>query len=471
MLHEYAKALGSISVPVIPSDSAVIVADSRFRKTTEETPTNFNAELSNILKAKYVFYQTLAWNQPLFTHNLSNNLLVFQLTHWSTKHTFTYAVFARPFYTYTSYDGNPPGSVYQLPIGDSYANQMEYGLNHDLRAIYDLASPSLPAPPFDIIANPGLHAYEGRPIYSDTSLIDPPVCTIRFRYCNSRGFAIWIDELDVEFRILNCNYISNGHFIHGFGVYNPLTKKYEVNENISYTNRVYTAESQPLLIPDRFYYVTSEELARQRRSQSTTNCNLDAFPLELAVLSLDVKKSNIYHTNSITTESSSIALPVNKAIASFHIQIRDEHGNIVRVGNRSCDVINNGNVGNDPIWHPLSFLNPFYGGSRGDNNMINYLLFGEYGDTWRQFNTVINYIGGTPTLSIFDLGVPIDKKCPVWFTRPELFASGTLNYLKYDSIVEQHYKHDYDEIDVSFKRDKMLNEDVIHVIASILGIS
>jgi len=470
----------TLAVPIIPSDSSLILVDSKYRKkkATEEEPTTFQCELTDNVKAKYLYYQQLVWNQPVYSHNLTNNCLVFQIQDpiSAVPIIYTYAVFARPFYCYTSCDGNSPDAHYQAPSGTSYARQMEYALNNDLRAIYNLFSPSLP-PTIRIDINPVLEVlYAGKPIYHvSAGGLGAYECTIYFRYSITTGFVMWAkDELkptvNIPIRLCNCPYIEKGHYIHGFGHYDVNQKKFVVDED-KFTNFSYIySDSPPLLLPDRFYYITSPELAKQRKSQSITNvADLDSFPLELAVLGLNSKNSLIYHANSIKTEASSISIPSNNSIRSFHIEMRDEKGDIVRCGNRLTDLINDGETYGDPNYDALEFINTGYGGTRASPHMMNYLLFGNFNDTRNGFNeswyTVTNLGAGPYTLkrTIINVGPTYYVRKDLWEAYFSVLPPASLLFnIEDDEFYSNRYK---------YSKFKMINEDVIHVISSVLGVS
>jgi len=462
-MNDYLSSLGSPAQPVIPSDSSIILVDSRYRDSESHfnSPSDFIANLNTEVKAKYLFYQQLVWNQPVFTHNLTNNLLVYQICHPQDTHfeaPQTYAVFARPFYIYTSFDGNPSGSVYQTPIGPSYANQMEYALNVENRNIINLASLSL-NPPLDY-QNPAHTIYKGLPMYQEPGSTNMFQATAFFRYCSSRGFVMYFRDvidpsIEIPFRIMNCPYIEHGHFIHGFGRFDNTQNKFIVPEDWLIDRGVYFAENPPLLLPDRFYYITSTELARNRRSQSTHNFkSLANFSLELAVIALNLSKSKIYHANSIQTEASSISLANNSTIQSFRISILDETGNIIQCGDPFGFTVNNGNNALEGNWDPTSFLDPTYGGTRGTAHMMNYLLFGAFGINWNpNWTYAID-----PAIS----QIHVTPQSKAYYIRPDLIEPDYL--LTIHSIP-------YPDIALPFKNYKLLDEDIIHVISAVLAVS
>ena len=154
--------------------------------------------------AKELYYTRLYWNQSLFSHNNSNNEILFQINGDTST---TYVVYATPFLMFNEYDGNPEGTSLLLPQLNSYASNIEQGFNGDVR-LYDYNQ-------VPINNKSGVIKVDGVDIY------------FAFRYSPTRGFYLYpiqpvpaLESGPITIQLLPCSWIQNGHFVHGFGVWN-----------------------------------------------------------------------------------------------------------------------------------------------------------------------------------------------------------------------------------------------------------
>lgn len=397
----YLESLGEPPTSIAPANSSLLIADSKFRSSPLESPTHFECKLSNALDAKEVYYRQLIWNQPLYTHNLENNLIVFDIRRPPTSlvpnpEFYTFAVFARPWYTYRSFDGNPPGSVFQTPTQDSYAAMMEYQFNNDIREDSDLAYLQTSFP-----------FTNGTPFYQSEPFTNRPA-TIRFRYSSSRGFCLYaFDSLDntrqLQLRLSKefSSWISQGHFIHGFGRWNPTAQKYTPQDDFT---EIYYSEDTPTLLPDRYINIISEELTKDRKIQSIHSTNLSNFNNEVAILPLKYTDNSQFNKNIAGEDSTTVNLRPGRTPQSFTISIQDENGKIFICSNIMSNLLSLG-PGVTPYsslpastpWTPQSFvLSPVLGGSSAPWYMLNYLLFGSFNQNWT-FPPVATFKKWTPS--------------------------------------------------------------------------
>ena len=312
-LSSIGQSLGNPSYSTLPSNRSIIVADSRFRDDdVNESPYDFTAQLGGTgIYAKELYYQKLYWNQPLFSHNNTNNELRFQM---NNDDTVTYVVYATPFLMYSTYDGNPEGTSLLTPQEFSYADNMEKGLNGDVR--------SLPN---------NLVLVNGTGIVQD-SLGNP--IQINFRYSPTKGFCIYpvqnpLSGLDYTIRLLPCSYISNAHYVHGFGVWDPTNPELGYVP-VSMWSAVYWSDVSPNLLPIRYIVIQSAELNKDRRMISFHNGNFSNFVNELGLFSLNPIYTGIFHEDGVGDDATVISLRDDYKPQRFKIQILDEFGNAIR---------------------------------------------------------------------------------------------------------------------------------------------
>jgi hypothetical protein len=365
----------------LPANSSLIVADSQNRsnQNPNETPSSFTAILTSALDCKEIFYNELVWNQPLFSHNMLNNELIFQISPdagntWNPP----LVMYAMPYVCYTSFDGNKPGSCYQTPQGNSYGFQMEYGLNNDVRLLSSNTQLVNGGKPFYNIANPG-----------------GSILSFFFRYSSSKGYVMYFTggATQTTFRLLTCTWIRNAHFVHGFGSWNSDLSQYGVYNNpnavppipnSAYQDNTtaYWAESLPTLLPIRYVVVTTPELTKDRKIQSYHSGTAHNFRNEIAVLPVSYKNTGVMHSVAAGNDTTTVSLRWGYNPQTFHIELNGEDGVPLVCGNPLATFLNSANLFtysngayNDVI--KLQFFSGTYGGTRAAPTTMNLLLFGK----------------------------------------------------------------------------------------------
>ena len=360
MLPSSGRSIGEQSTTVLPANRSIIVADSRFRGENEvDSPYNFNCDLSGTaIYAKEFYYQKLFWNQPLFSHNNSNNELRFQM---NGDTSITYVVYALPFIMHHQFDGNPPGSTLLPPLPYSYASDLEMALNLDVRSIPNNTTPwagvgyiSDPTAPFHRI-------------------------TIQYRYSPTKGFCIFAlqdsptPNYFYTIRLMPCSYIANAHFVHGFGVFNPNVSTLDYLPHDFFSLAVWS-DTSPKLLPSRYVVIQSQELNKDRRLISFHNGNFANFINELAIFAVNYARSGVFHEVGVGDDATVISLRDEYTPQSFRIQILDEKGGVIVCDDPVNNLIQSQGV--DPAF-VYSYFNTFdsYLG-RGNPDFVNYLVFG-----------------------------------------------------------------------------------------------
>jgi len=359
MLPSSGRSIGEKSTTVLPANRSIIVADSRFRgENAVDSPYNFNCDLSGTaIYAKEIYYQKLFWNQPLFAHNNSNNELRFQM---NNDESITYVVYALPFVIQHQFDGNPPGTSLLPPQPFSYANDLEIALNNDVRSIPNNTTP-----------------FNGVGYISDPSAPLHRI-TIQFRYSPSKGFCIYplqdspTPGLFYTIRLMPCSFISNAHFVHGFGVYNPNASTLDYVPHDFFSLSVWS-DTSPKLLPMRYIVIQSQELNKDRRLISFHNGNFANFVNELAIFAVNYARSGVYHEVGVGDDATVISLRDEYTPQSFRIQILDELGNVIHCDDVLTNLLNSQGV--DPSF-VYSFYTPGTYFGRGNPDFINYLVFG-----------------------------------------------------------------------------------------------
>lgn len=383
-LPGYTDTVGIQAYANLPSNSSLIVADSRYRpKNREQSPTDFVAELSGAIDCKEIFYNELIWNQPLYSHNMTNNELIFQFTNdggvtWGPS----FVVYAMPYLSYTSFDGNKAGASYQTPIGNSYANQMEYALNNDVRLLS---------------SNTQLTSAGGK-AYFDPN--DPTHSTVQmyFRFSCVKGFVIYFytdtRTYARSMRIMPCSWIEKAHFVHGFGSYDGNSQKYvPYNDpiiditsssgvlNVQNMANCYHAEVMATLLPNRYISITTIELTKDRKIPSYHSDKAQNFQNEIAVLPLNYQNSGVMMSHAANQDTTTVSMRWGYQPQSFRISINGEDGHALKCANPFQIFLNNCNVdvysgGLYSNADKLQFFSGTYGGTRASWYMMNMLMFG-----------------------------------------------------------------------------------------------
>lgn len=355
---------GEEGTVVVPSNRSIILADSRFRKEDVfETPYNFRCDLSGTgIYAKELYYQKLYWNQPLFSHNNTNNEIRFQIKFsMSLQPVQTYVVYVTPFVIFKEYDGNDPlvDGVMAVPKPFSYAANLEYAFNNDVRFLSSNQT----------LANGTGQVWDafGAPI------------TIRVRYSAAKGFAIYIPypanvySQSIGIRILPCNWISKGHFVHGFGIYDPAQSTNEMSPHTFFAGCIWS-DTAPNLLPSRYIVIQSPELNKDRRLISFHNGNFANFINELGIFSINPENSGAYHEISVGDDATVISLRDEYTPQSFRISILNERGEEYRCSDPLGTLLQSSGIP-DPLVLQ-SYLEPYPSAGRGNSTFMDYLVFG-----------------------------------------------------------------------------------------------
>lgn len=346
----YASNVGAPpSVVSIPPNKSLLLVDSRYR-TLEDTPYDINVNLTSALTARKLYYQTLSWSSPFFTHNLTNNEIRVQFKNDDLPNRI-YVTYMMPWTMIKEYAS--PTSAEIEP--GSYGAYLYSSLN-DLRLHY--ANLQYP----DITVNGG-HSV---------------LANVEYNY--SRGFTIYfIDgttEQPVEFRILDCSWIEFGHYIHGYGVYDPATNKFRPalysQPDAKQFMRSYTSDTTPTLLYTRYVAVSSKELTKDRIVQPFTAANAPNFNAQLAIFATDVKNSGVYHQDYEINDTSIISVRAGTQHQFFRIYITDEFGDILKPGNPIASFFQDTEI-------PIEVFHDYFDASINyqSHDLLNFLCFGK----------------------------------------------------------------------------------------------
>lgn len=383
MLPSSARSIGEQSVTTLPANRSIIIADSSARKNNElENAYDFNCDLSGTaIYAKEIYYQKLFWNQPIFSHYNGSSELLFQL---NNDESVTYVVYATPYVMFTQYDGNDPGTSLLTPQPFSYAAMMEYKLNNDVRVM----------PLNTTLANGGL-GYITDPTSPGHQI------TIRFRYSATKGFCIYpvqdspTSGYYYSIRLVSCDYIAKGHYVHGFGFYNPNTPLIEYQAHDFFCTAIWS-DCTPNLLPFRYIVIQSPELNKDRRLISFHNGNFANFVNELGIFSINPARNGVFHEVGVGDDATVISLRDDYTPQSFRIQILDEYGNVLHPGDPLSSVLQSNGI------EPSVASSYLDGPSQGIGNSIfnDYLIFGYRvfrDSTFPLISTgVLEYLTATP---------------------------------------------------------------------------
>ena len=362
------------SISVLPAQRSLVLCDSKYRprskvvdafgnqtqiETEDETPYDFQVDLSAALVGKEVVYQKLYWNQAIYSHTNISAELRFQINGDDTK---TYVVYAVPFLMFTEFDGNPPGIPFGVPQTFSYAKMMELGFNGDVR----LLQSNLQLINTDKTNVGSLYDADGF------------LMTVYFRYSPAQGFSISFapsinPNLPVyTIRLLPCDYIANAHFVHGFGIYDASISPNQFVPRNQWT-MAYFSDDTPNLLPFRYIVVRSDELVKDRRMISFQNSTSNRFNNELAVISLNHGFTGTYHTENIGDDATVISKRDDYQPRTIRIRITDEDGNILIADSPVSNLLQTPDIVDD--YTKNSFVSGAFMG-RGNTNFVNDLVFG-----------------------------------------------------------------------------------------------
>ncbi len=387
---DFLDSLGEVGVHVLPSNQSTIFGDSKFRQNPASTVTNFTMKCDRV-RMKEFYYSTLYWKQSLYTHNCSNCEVIYQFQYGDGNESPIYVCYAMPFVTYTSYDGNPAGSVFAEPNPDkvSYARQMEFAFNQDCR----------------LYATNSLVPTSVSTFYQDTWAGCPAGgLNVFFRYNSSKGFAFWaapkitppVGSPSVYCKILQCDWVKNGHTVHGFGYPYPIYQPANyVANNVEdqlppvygpdiHFLPVYYAESLPTLLPLRYIAILSPELTKDRRIPSFHSGNVNSFNNEIAIFGVELKNSGVWHTDIVNEDSTVVSIRENYSPQQITFIMVNDDGKNLQVGQNLSNCINEGLVDPNLI---ITMLSGIFGGNRAHPYIMNRLIF----------NTPVISLSGNPT--------------------------------------------------------------------------
>lgn len=354
-----ASQKGEKSVTTLPSNRSIIIADSRFRtNNSNDTPYHFLCKLGGTgIYAKDIYYQKLFWNQPIFSHTANSCELRFQFC--QDVNPTVYVVYATPFVMYNTYDGNPPGTSLLAPQPGSYAYNMELALNGDIRTVTQNTT---------LINGDGIL----RDVLGN-------IVTLRFRYSPSRGFCIYpvqnipLYPLGYTISLLPCDYIKNAHYVHGFGVYDPILHPTDYIP-LNMRTTAYWSDCTPNLLPFRYIVIQSSELNKDRRMISFHNGNFANFINELAMFSLNPVRTGVFHEAATGDDTTVVSLRHEYTPQSFHISITDEYGGNIYCSDPIGNMFRNSSLFASPTTLQSYLIGPLAG--RGDALFMNNLVFG-----------------------------------------------------------------------------------------------
>ena len=295
----------------VPANTSMLIIDSRFRNLAD-TPYDMSVQLVQALVARKMFYQILSWSSPFFTHNLTNNEIRLQLE-FDDKPGSVYVTYMMPWVMIKEFDGNLyEGGIYDdvPPQPGSYAAYLATSLN-DLR-------------PLDQnLARAGITVNGGNTV------------TAYVLYSRSKGFNIYFIDNGTgtitPFRMLDCSWIEKGHYIHGYGVFDPNTKKFrpaffnqaDDKDKFMYA---YPSDAPPTLSYSRFVVVSSKELTRDRQVQSFSTSGVGHFTSELGIFPLNKDNFGVYHQDILIDNASVIPVREGTQHQAFRITVSDEFG-------------------------------------------------------------------------------------------------------------------------------------------------
>lgn len=367
----------------LPPNQSLVIADSRQRSGNEsETPYSFSCICNSGIVAKEVIYSRLVWNQPLFTHNNTNNELIFQVANDTTR---TFVVYAPPFITFTEFDGNNASSVGQDPQVGSYAYAMERMLNTQVRRL-QLNT---------ILTNTNDPSRIGKvTLYPSLNIV-----RMYFRYSSSQGFFIYGQDttanVNIPIKILPCNYLNRGHSIHGFGILDRETQSWQPRSSFV---ACYYSDSIPTLLSFNSIAVVSHQLTKDRRlnsfhsidptpssvgqilddgsSSATLYQGSAEFDSELAVFPVSVYDSCVRHEEQTGLDGSVVSFRWGYQPQEFDISIlKGQSNEPLKAGDPMRAVNADGSIFNIDLASVVPYngnLDPYY----GDANIQNALLFG-----------------------------------------------------------------------------------------------
>lgn len=429
------------AIPVIdlpPSKSAILL-DSSGRKPSE-TPYHFTTTLNAGVACDAITYKNLNWCQPIYSHSALSSEFMFDLlleydpntgaavNKWYPGYSNNedylnthYVIYHKPYQMSIDFDGNDEmytGGPFAPPKANSYAYDVEYALNYDVRE-----------------SNNNL-------IQFDLTTLFPSI-NFQFRYSKSNGFRLTATYVKdgitrpCVIRLWDCKSIQIAHRVHGFGVlsnWNPLDINRGVikstdfiNSMINNNNKVWLpawltnyatnndnisnlihnngidlssptvgyslvnySDSIPTLIPLEYIQVFCPELTFNKKLQSFRNISAVSQygNNEVAIFPLLLDNACNYHTLTVNDDSHVWSIREGYAPQQLTIVITNEDGEDI-----ICDDCwknyfdgywtSDSNI--IPVLYYWPFTNPEFAQLRDDKSM-NYLLFGVTGASYGRYN-------------------------------------------------------------------------------------
>lgn len=295
------------SVEVVATNSSLIVADSRYGKSSPNTsngsivdPSDFICEISQglnkIIRAQH---RVLMWTQALYTHTPYDNQIHLYIDGGSPD-----GIWIRltPWLVFNYFAGQDEDEQsFATPQVETYCWELEQAIHH---------------PYATILANGQLDGLVGAADAAGAAAIE-----VRYK----PGTGIYIYTTGASFRIGNdSQWLNEGHFVHGIGTLQP-NGRFEVNANDFVQS--YVSSTIPILSLTRYIVINCREINQNRKMSSLTNSTTGAFS-QSEVDIFEIRKDRIGRPNVLTTDADPTTVNIdplanNQQLVIF---IRDEKG-------------------------------------------------------------------------------------------------------------------------------------------------
>ncbi len=332
------------SVAGFSPNTSLVLLDSRYRRDPQDTPADFQAQLSCGIRGQKFIYKGVSWSQSIFNHNLSNNEIIFEVENEAANAPLV--VYARPWSLFNSFDGNDPGTFFQPPQPGSYGYDIQFAFNNDIRL---LASNLVAYTP----------SVGGNPIQ------------FFFEYHPARGYVLYCKSAvapnpTIRIRILQCNWISSAYFVHGFGKFD-ITSNTITPSSDQFQNAIYSGT--PTLQYTRYFTVVCKEISRDRSFPSISNRADQDLPFEIGVFFINKDYMGTFLTEKSTGDETVIPLKFGTEPQVLRLQVKDEFGKVFSCGHPATDFTANPLI-------PSLILNEYNEADGRGYHAMNLLLFG-----------------------------------------------------------------------------------------------
>jgi len=291
----------------LEANNAFIIADSRFRGTTnDENPTNFSVRLNTALNnVRRISHTGMQWTQSFYTHTWKTSEIIISVS--GTTQT-TYYCYMPCFFVYTHFSG--PGiddEDFPTPVRGSYCDDLEKCFNNTM-LLQSVKS--------------------GAGIFAATDPGDNAIFTA-FEVRYSPRYGIRIRNTVQEFTIEDCDWLQ-AHWVHGFGVLDNNARKYVSSFrgnrlNLKYSNIV------PLLCPTRYVTISSPELCVNRNIPTVHNTENPYLGTgELNIIQCTKDNISVPQTVINVEDPTVINLSGLSNVSYFKIVLTGEDGVILR---------------------------------------------------------------------------------------------------------------------------------------------